>query len=31
MRPFAGEGIRVTVAEAQASDLFLEVAARFAP
>jgi histidinol-phosphate aminotransferase len=31
VRPFAGEGIRVTVAEAQASDLFLEVAARFAP
>ena len=31
VRPFAGEGIRVTIGEAEASDLFLEVAARFAP
>jgi histidinol-phosphate aminotransferase len=31
VRPFPGEGVRVTVAEAEASDLFLEVAARFAP
>jgi histidinol-phosphate aminotransferase len=31
VRPFPGEGIRVTVAEAAASDLFLEVAARYAP
>jgi len=30
VRPFAGEGVRVTVGEPAANDLFLEVAARFA-
>lgn len=31
VRPFAGEGVRVTVGEAEANDLFLGVAARHAP
>jgi histidinol-phosphate aminotransferase len=31
VRPFAGEGVRVTIGEPGASDLFLSVAARFAP
>ena len=31
VRPFPGEGVRVTVGESEASDLFLSVAARFAP
>ena len=31
VRPFDGEGVRVTVAEPEASDLFLTVAAKFAP
>ena len=31
VRPFDGEGVRVTVAEPEASDLFLAVAAKFAP
>jgi len=30
IRPFAGEGCRVTIGEPEANDLFLEVAARFA-
>ena len=30
VRPFAGEGVRVTVAEREANDRFLEVAARWA-
>lgn len=30
VRPFAGEGVRVTVGEPEANDLFLSVAARFA-
>jgi histidinol-phosphate aminotransferase len=29
VRPFAGDGVRVTVGEPEANDLFLEVAARF--
>ena len=31
VRPFPGDGVRVTIAEPEASTLFLEVAARFAP
>jgi len=31
VRPFDGEGVRVTIGEPQASDRFLSVAARFAP
>jgi len=31
VRPFDGEGVRVTVAEPAASDRFLSVAARFSP
>jgi histidinol-phosphate aminotransferase len=31
VRPFEGEGVRVTIGETEANDLFLGVAARFAP
>ena len=31
VRPFAGEGARVTVGEPEANDIFLRVAAEFAP
>jgi histidinol-phosphate aminotransferase len=31
VRPFAGEGARVTIGEAEANDIFLRVAADFAP
>jgi histidinol-phosphate aminotransferase len=31
VRPFSGEGCRVTVAEPEANDLFLKVAAEYAP
>jgi histidinol-phosphate aminotransferase len=31
VRPFGDEGVRVTVAEQEANDIFLQVAARFAP
>ena len=30
VRPFAGEGVRVTIGEPAGNDVFLEVAARFA-
>ena len=29
MRPFAGEGVRVTIGEPDANDVFLSVAERF--
>jgi histidinol-phosphate aminotransferase len=31
VRPFSGEGCRVTVAEPEANDLFVKVAAEYAP
>ena len=31
VRPFAGEGVRVTIGEPEANDLFVKVAATFAP
>jgi histidinol-phosphate aminotransferase len=31
VRPFSGEGVRVTIGEPEANDLLLEVAAKFAP
>ena len=31
VRPFAGDGVRVTVGEPEANDVFLDVAARFVP
>jgi histidinol-phosphate aminotransferase len=31
VRPFAGDGVRVSVGEREANDLFLEVAKSFAP
>jgi histidinol-phosphate aminotransferase len=31
VRPFAGEGARVTIGETEANDIFLRVAAAFVP